>query len=379
LGYSNDASTNKSNIPSYLPICTDTTVNTCLPLSSDTISTVNQNNNLWVPFTGPDGNIVAEVNARGNDLGYIKASFYLNSGTKREDASNTVYADRSFTITPQNQPTSPVSVRLYLTAAEFNAMINAKNSKGVSNSVTQITDLKIFKNSDSCTGQFQTSGYSVTPTYAESFGSGGYVLQADISSFSSFYFYGQSAVILPIKLLNFNGEMINNIGNLRWEVSAESNTGHFEVERSRDGYAFKLIGTIQTKDGSANYLFEDHDACNPQYGEAYYRLKLVDDKGNYSYSKVIRLQCAPSKLMVDIFPNPVHQTMNIRLNLQKADNVTIQVTDMWGRTIYSTTKFVAAGSNLVELDTQRWAAQTYSVKVVASTTNITVTQNVIKQ
>ncbi|HMI78525.1 MAG TPA: PQQ-dependent sugar dehydrogenase, partial [Ferruginibacter sp.] len=70
------------------------------------------NNFLWVPITGPDGNIMAEINAMGQNLGLVTSSFYKNTGTIRTDGG-VHYLDRNITITPAiTSFVTPVKVRL---------------------------------------------------------------------------------------------------------------------------------------------------------------------------------------------------------------------------------------------------------------------------
>jgi hypothetical protein len=76
LGYYHNSGTNRSTIPGSIDI-TSGTANT---LKSGTTVTIDASNNtLWVPITGPDGNIMAEIKANGNNLGTITSTFY-NSG-----------------------------------------------------------------------------------------------------------------------------------------------------------------------------------------------------------------------------------------------------------------------------------------------------------
>src|SRR6185369_16620697 len=89
LGYA-DAS-GKSSIPTSIDV-TDGTVNTCNTGTTVTIDATNSN--YWVPITGPDGNIMAEIYANGNNLGTVTSSFYKNSGPIRV-ANSTHYLDRN--------------------------------------------------------------------------------------------------------------------------------------------------------------------------------------------------------------------------------------------------------------------------------------------
>src|SRR6266480_3124907 len=116
LGYADAGG--KSTIPTSIDV-TDGTVNTCNTGTTITIDATNSN--YWVPITGPDGNIMAEIYANGNNLGTVTSFFYTNSGAIRIK-SGKPYLDRNITITPQNQPSSAVKIRLYISKAEFDAL-----------------------------------------------------------------------------------------------------------------------------------------------------------------------------------------------------------------------------------------------------------------
>ncbi|MGZ3949046.1 MAG: PQQ-dependent sugar dehydrogenase, partial [Flavisolibacter sp.] len=183
LGYLPDG-TGRSTISTSIDVAAGT-ANACQ--SGTTITIDNTNNNIWVPITGQDGNILAEIKANGNNLGTVVSSFYTNTGAVRENSTKRLYSNRNITITPQTQPTgSPVSVRIYMTAAEYNSLKSATNSQGVSSGISSIGNISIFKNSDACGSVMTNSPIIITPQYAESFGNN-YVLQGDISSFSTFY------------------------------------------------------------------------------------------------------------------------------------------------------------------------------------------------
>jgi hypothetical protein len=232
-----------------------------------------------------------------------------------------------------------------------------------------------------CGTNFTTSGQWIVPTIAEAFDTG-YVLQFSVPSFSSFYLAGKNMIILPLQLLSFTGTMQKNAANLSWKTTNEKNTSYFDVERSTDGHTFTAIGRVNASGNTSNetdYGYLDNDACNQSSSTVFYRLKLVDVTGIYNYSKVIQLQCDPSGLTLDVYPNPIQQELNVKVSLTSADNVHIQVTDMQGRVIYSQSKFVAAGTTSLNVDTQSWTSQVYSVKVSTDHSKVLITKNVVKQ
>ena len=371
LGYNSDGN-GKSMIPTSIDV-TAGTANACQ--TGTTITIDNTNSNLWVPITGQDGNILAEIKANGNNLGTVTSSFYANTGAVRENASKKLYANRNITITPQTQPSSAVSIRLYMTAAEFNSLKTATNSQGSPSGINTITDVSIFKNSDACSPAMSTTTITITPQYAEAFGSS-YVLQGDITSFSTFYFANPSGTILPLQLLTFTGSLENNSSAyLRWETTNEVNASHFILERSTDANNYISIGNIAAN-GTANeknsYFFIDKDAGSQQTTILYYRLKMVDNSGQYSYSKVVNLVLTRN-VNVFLFPNPVKHSLNIQFNGSVPSPVQIQVSDLNGRVVYSERRSVTQ-STTVTIDVKQWKSQVYVLKVINSKNEIVTTQ-----
>src|SRR5690606_39261313 len=133
----------KSTIPTTIPVAMGTP-NTIHHTRTFAINSASMNDTVWVPFNGPDGNIVAEVKAKmngttANNLGNVSVSYYRHSGPVREDAQKKLYLNRNITINFPNTPTQPMSVRLYFTKAELDALIPALNSAGTGSGITDIS------------------------------------------------------------------------------------------------------------------------------------------------------------------------------------------------------------------------------------------------
>ena len=379
LGYNHNSGTNRSTIPGAI----DITAGTANTVTNGTTVTIDASNNtLWVPITGPDGNIMAEIKANGNNLGTITSTFYTHSGTVREDASKRLYLNRSITITPQNQPSSTVNVRLYITTAELNALISATNSQGQGSGVSGIGDLKVLKNSDASPQALTAATATLIPAYAEAHAgtsNGGYVLQADITSFSSFYFGDPDMIPLPLELISFKGKMQDNAALLQWETTNEINSSHFEVERSADGQNFQKIGIVASAVNSvaAKYSFTDKEA-GKFASILYYRLKMVDSDGTFSYSQVISLTIPGAMEPVIVYPNPVNDVLSVRIYLTAIQRINIQVTDMQGRVLYRQTKMAKNGTDEVNINTKSWPAQSYSIIVTDNNNKILFSKKLVK-
>ena len=111
-------------------------------------------------------------------------------------------------------------------------------------------------------------------------------------------------VTLPITLVSFDASSLSNRRvELDWAVSAESNSDHFDVERSRDGrdwIGIGQVGAAGNSDAMQQYSFVD-DA--PYAGVTWYRLKLVDRDANAYLSKTLTVHI-DQPLTLHIYPNP---------------------------------------------------------------------------
>lgn len=118
---------------------------------------------------------------------------------------------------------------------------------------------------------------------------------------------------LPIELLYFKATVENNqLVKVEWSTASEINNSYFAVLRSKDGYTFEEIDTIQGAGNSSstlNYLFYDK---RPYTGYTYYKLKQTDYDGKYSYSNIDVVYISPSDIL-KVYPNPTNGKITIVL------------------------------------------------------------------
>jgi PQQ-dependent dehydrogenase (s-GDH family) len=364
LGYNHSGGT--STIPTSIPI-DGGTLNNCVTGTSVTINPTNLNSSIWVPLTGPDGNIVAEINANGNDLGNVTSSFYTRTGTPvRSTAGNSKYLNRNVTINVQNQPTSNVSVRLYLTSQELQDMITATGG-----TVSGINDIGIFKNNDGCGSTLTASTTSQTITGRYSHGSFGHAIQADISSFSTFYFMSSSSS-LPANVITFKAVAVGDASKLQWTVDAQENVEQYILERSINNISFNSIGTVAAK-GSVNekidYLFTDINAAAIAT-TVYYRIKIQDKDGSYKYTSVVPVTFERfTDAFVTVQPNPVVNNASLMIYTNTDETAQLRIVDNTGRAVINRTIQLIKGKNTVELNVSSLQSGLYYVDVTGKTIN----------
>ncbi len=114
---------------------------------------------------------------------------------------------------------------------------------------------------------------------------------------------------LPVTLVSFHGEE-GEAGhiNLHWKTTREINARHFGLERSIDGKNFKQIAVVNAMNSAAfnNYLYDDSGLVGNKY---YYRLKMVDLDGSFTYSSIIGIGRQVD--LVVIYPSPTRDKLTI--------------------------------------------------------------------
>jgi hypothetical protein len=126
---------------------------------------------------------------------------------------------------------------------------------------------------------------------------------------STEYILGVTQSTLPITLLNFGGLKENAAVNLSWQSQNEINFSKFEVERSSDGLSFVSIGSVNALHGNAinSYSLSDND---PSIGYNFYRLKQINSDGQFTYSKIIKIDFS-KRLSITITPNPAKNYITV--------------------------------------------------------------------
>lgn len=363
LGYNDNAGT--STIPTSIPIDSSTSAG-CVTATAVTINANNNNNNLWVPITGPNGNIIAEIDANGNNLGNVTTSFFTRTGAPVRSWGANHYVNRNVTINVQTQPLSPVSVRLYITAKELADIIATPGS-----GITTINDIGVFKNADACGTTFGNNpetGQAITGRYVQS--TFGHALQFNVTSFSTFYFFNSSAT-LPFELITLNGKPVNDAARLEWIVKNEKDVNNYTIERSVDGVQFTEIGSVTSKNGTGElkYQFTDFNAAKTAT-VVYYRIRSNEASGVGKYTNTISVSFAiVLKTSLAVAPNPAKDKTTVTIQSTADETVQLKVIDNTGRMIKVLTVNLVKGKNNLTLDMSDLKAGMYYIDMTGKSIN----------
>lgn len=334
-------------------------VNACYVTPSVEINS--SNNNRWVPLVDSTGDVVAEINANGNNLGVISSSFYLHGGPVREDGNNRLYLNRNFTITPENQPLTPVSLRLYITETEFGALKNATNSLGQSSGISVPEDVLIFKNNDQCVSAVSGTLNPVPLSGSLNYNGYGYMLTASISSFSSFYLTNATGAALPVTMVNFTGKREGDIVTLRWTTEDEYNLLNYTLERSVNGLSFQKVADINPRNslGTQDYIYLDSIGSIQASKHIYYRLKYTELDGSFNFSRTLMIPVDVRKNRIAIYPNPANNELSVSLTTDKKGKAFYEINNVYGQVLLTGVWELNDGTQTKWLDIARLKSGVY--------------------
>lgn len=180
-------------------------------------------------------------------------------------------------------------------------------------------------------------------------------------------------VVLPLIINQFNGNYADGFIQLGWNTYSEINVVQFDLERSTDGVNFRQIGKVNTVSGQLNsntdYKYVDITA---QRGINYYRLAIVDNNGNYTYSKAIMVNVDVKGISVMVvYPNPFSKRVQIRVTSDKAEKVAINIINNNGVLMSTQQANTQVGDNNIAINkVDALPEGIYYIEVVSSTRSL---------
>jgi acyl-CoA thioesterase-1 len=170
--------------------------------------------------------------------------------------------------------------------------------------------------------------------------------------------------LLPIFIKDFRVEIQDRFVLLRWQAKADMFHDFVGVEKSVDGQHFSEIGKVKPNvqvSTTGAYSFEDRQ---PAIGRNYYRLALVDKNGRKEFTKTVQINnLTPGGLSA--YPVPANDVLHLKTVQSTKSSVTITITDLTGRALYSTTRTGEKGNNTFTIPITQLSNGMYMVRVTS--------------
>ena len=133
---------------------------------------------------------------------------------------------------------------------------------------------------------------------------------------------------LPVSYLSpFNARLIEEVVLLRWYTAEENNASHYVIERSKDGFDWEVLASVEAANEAHAYRIIDYNPLNPI---SYYRLKQVDFDASFSYTEIISVAIPALVKETKIFPNPTAESIKIET---KRRIQSVEIIDYLGKRI----------------------------------------------
>ncbi len=188
--------------------------------------------------------------------------------------------------------------------------------------------------------------YTVTLTVTNSVGSDGEVLTVNPENC-----LGQP-IGQPVRLLSFEASKTEKPEKvtLNWTTDNAQDFSHFEVEKSQNAQFFYTIGTVLAENlGKEKTSFKYFD--NLSKGISYYRLKMLDLDGSYSYSKILVINNSNTEIQIsNPYPNPAKEAAFVKITTNEAGMIYIKVFGPNGAMLQEKTLYLEVGTNQIRID-----------------------------
>lgn len=188
---------------------------------------------------------------------------------------------------------------------------------------------------------------------------------------------------LPVELNSFSAKLKNNLMILKWITNTEMNNYGFEVQRiifngsSIQNDSWEKIGFVKghgISNSPKEYYFEEKISKSGKY---LYRLKQIDNDGQYKYSDVVEVLVDNLELVLpkefslsQNYPNPFNPSTTISYSIPKTSKVKVSVYNSNGEVVKTLVdEFKEAGNYQVTFNAFGLASGVYFYQLQAGKFN----------
>lgn len=170
--------------------------------------------------------------------------------------------------------------------------------------------------------------------------------EAASSAAGRFRIVFRSAQTLPLTFVSIAAHTRTGGNEVEWKVEEDGGITQYEVERSTDGQQFTRAGVVMAGGiGSYNWL----DAY-PAAGDQFYRVKALNNRGTWIYSRIVKVSAAKSITGYTVYPNPVTDgQISLKMGNQPAGMYQLVLSNQAGQILSRQQVMHAGGTATIQL------------------------------
>ncbi|MEL7534872.1 MAG: T9SS type A sorting domain-containing protein, partial [Bacteroidota bacterium] len=186
----------------------------------------------------------------------------------------------------------------------------------------------------------------------------------------------------PVEWLDFQAVWQGSNAEISWATASEISSDYFAIERSLDGQAFHEMGKVQAAGNASSvsqYAFTDENAAELKLTKYFYRLRQVDQNGEFEYSNTIELDLSlrEGDISLAAYPNPAQDMIEIRYAAFQAGNLELRIFNSIGQLVHEQNIRYDKGNQFQSLDISNWTPGMYVIELASE--NYASSLKIVKQ
>lgn len=312
--------------------------------TSPSVSTYNKNL-VGIGYTSSTDNVLSTTTGSTDGLGFSSSSaatgFLHTAGflmAAHNGQSNTTNTSSSVPNIASANPLTVWNRSWYIQKAGGNATgqvtltFNFSDYNGTTPSGANVYALLY----NTANGSFSTTANQLVTTSATVLSGNTVSFTVSAANLPAGYYsiiYSATPITLPIVLTDFSAIAQQGKSLLKWTTSQETGSDNFDIQRATDGVHFSTIGTVTSNGTSALPGYYTYTDNQPAGGSDYYRLKIVDEDGNFVYSDIRSINFTASEsVSLSIYPNPATDRLHVTAT-NSTGTFQILIVDMQGQVV----------------------------------------------
>jgi len=185
-----------------------------------------------------------------------------------------------------------------------------------------------------------------------------------ITQLNNWWTLSGNSVLLPIELLGFEAQCIDDGVILFWETATEINNDFFTIQKSTDGIIWENIAQVDgagNSSSSIDYSYYDHQQNRKS---SYYKLIQTDFDGKSSESQTIKINsCRSASGTTAVLVNTVYGKTELLMNSISSEKFEFSIYTILGSKVLHNFLVVPKGESIIPINTSSLSESIYFIRL----------------